>query len=85
MSYINRADVTVYVERCLPNENLEDFDLEAIADGLITDYPEVIGEHNLIDDYPDAVDRTNAYLDETFDAEHFWIIVQRFDRIAKEV
>ena len=38
-TYINRADVLVFIERSLPNEDLADFDLNAIADDVLAACP----------------------------------------------
>ena len=85
MTYINRANVIVFVERSLPHENLADFDLDAIADALIAEHPEMIGQHDLSGFYF-ATDRVDAFLDEMFSdsgrQERYWAIVAEHDATA---
>lgn len=85
-TYIGRNSMARYVQGCLPNENLDDFDIEAIVDDLVTADPDLIGwdyDRPYETEEPQAIDPLVAYLDHWIPAvigeQRFWDIVARHD------
>lgn len=79
--YLNRDDVILYVERSLPNDDLADFDLGAIADELIAAHPRIIGDHF----FDKTFETRDQYLDSVFEHDAYWATVSRHDKVVQRV
>jgi len=78
--YINRADLEQYVYDTLPWDEVSDWDIPAIADGMIAAWPDLIGNHP---DMPlDAINEPRSWITNHIDGDIYWSMVARHQTVT---
>jgi hypothetical protein len=75
---LTRENVTSYVIATLPNEDLDDYDIHAIVDGVVAYLPGEYGFGTMV--YDDCC--LNHWLDTHLDEDAYWKLVEKNYRLS---
>lgn len=75
---LTRENVTSYVIATLPNEDLDDYDIHAIVDGVVAYLPGEYGFGTMVSD--DCC--LNHWLDTHLDEDAYWKLVEKNYRLS---
>jgi hypothetical protein len=76
-AYVSRSDVEQYVYDTLPWTETADWNIDAIADEMLTAWPDLIGWHAEVLDYP-IPNSVTTWIDHHIDGERYWGIVEKY-------